>query len=315
MKYSYPLGAWKKIFREFQQVKRVEIDTSDDRLSLLIRSHSAPLYVTRQELENIVSKLNCNPKEAATSFLKEHGVIVYYQNTLVGFFDIVGYSSFIPTPTFAEKIDMVSIFFKQTETLKANMGRLKIAHWILSDSVILALDTNHNPLCGETLKWFLATCSSLMTLGIRSKFPLRGAIGGGDFYKDGEIMVSTALVDAHKYEKEQDWLGAVLTPNALAIVAKANRNAPIDLTTNEYKDFVGYRKIPWKKNEWWKCKKPMDYLPEQTFCLKPYSPPLDWVSYLPDYFDKEGRGREKVANSHCLYAPVNDGDTAQLAIT
>ncbi len=72
-----------------------------------------------------------------------------------------------------------------------------------------------------TIKWFLATCSMIMRLSMMSHFPLRGAIGGGDFYKDGEIIVSSALVDAHDHEIKQDWLGAVLTPSALKLIEKA----------------------------------------------------------------------------------------------
>jgi hypothetical protein len=136
--------------------------------------------------------------------------------------------------------------------------------------------------------------------------PLRGAVGGGYFYKDGEIIVSSALVDAARYEKEQDWLGAVLTPNALELIEKAKKLQnpyPIDFSSVRFNSYVRYGKIPWKPAE----KQPDLPRPEETYYIKPFKMPYykaqgdNWPTWakenLPGF-----NSPEKIENSHCLYA-------------
>jgi hypothetical protein len=137
-------------------------------------------------------------------------------------------------------------------------------------------------------------------------FPLRGAIGGGDFYKDGEIMVSSALIDAVPYEKEQDWFGAILTPRALEIIENAKAveikysgKTNIDLSSDRFKSFVRYGAIPWKQTAPVQMKNN-----QEMYFIKPYmlGSDKDWASkYLrsqPHFKNQE----EKIENTHRLYA-------------
>jgi hypothetical protein len=52
--------------------------------------------------------------------------------------------------------------------------------------------------------------------------PLRGAMTCGSFYadKDKSILIGTALIDAHEYAEKQDWIGYVLTPQAVEKLSK-----------------------------------------------------------------------------------------------
>jgi hypothetical protein len=126
--------------------------------------------------------------------------------------------------------------------------------------------------------------------------PLRGAIGGGDFYKDGEIMVSTALVDAATYEKKQNWLGAVLTPKAEEMISKAREydistkgETRIDYNSDTFKKHVRKGAIPWKDSAG---------LPEEAYYIKPPMAYPGWANnFLPTYFE---RG-DKVSESYILY--------------
>jgi len=140
----------------------------------------------------------------------------------------------------------------------------------------------------------------MMAKAMRDGFPLRGAIGGGDFYKDGEVMVSTALADAARYEKEQEWLGAVLTPDALNIIETAKKfekrqkgETRIEFSSERFNYYVRYGAIPWKKEG------RLSERPAKTFYIKPFEmADNDWSSkYLPTYFNDP----EKVINSHSLY--------------
>lgn len=303
--YTYSIEVWGEILKQFRQVERVRVDSSSERLDVTIRNRQDILHVSREELDDILYKFNGNPKEVVTYYLKKNGVIIYYQDTLVGFFDIIGYSSFIEKTPIEEAIRKMSSFFKDTGiTARADILAVKLDHWILSDTVIIVVDTNRHSLFSGSLEVFLGTCSMIMGDGMRKRFPLRGAVGGGDFYKDGEVMVSSAVVDAAKYEREQEWLGAILTPKALQLIEKAKEfeiglegETRIDFSSDRFKPFVRYGTIPWKRGE--------DHLitktkPDETYYIKPFGmAEEDWdVNYLPDFFND----RAKIDNSHCLYA-------------
>ena len=245
---KFPIEEWKEIFNDFRQIEHVGVNSSAERLDITIRERAGSLQITREELNDSLYKFNGNPKEVATSFLKKHGVLVYYQDTLVGYFDIHAYSCFIEKTSIEEAVRKISCFFSDTRsTASTDILAVKLDHWILSDATILVVDTNRHPLFTGSLEVFLGTCSMIMEYALKHGFPLRGAIGGGDFYKDGEIMVSPGLVDAALYEKEQDWLGAVLTPKALQIVEKAKEfeirhkgKTLIDFSSERFKSFVRY---------------------------------------------------------------------------
>lgn len=151
-----------------------------------------------------------------------------------------------------------------------------------------------------SIAFFFATCSMIMADAIKQGFPLRGAVGGGDFFKDGEVMVSSALVDAARYEKEQNWLGAVLTPAAKALVEQAKEveikfkdKTDIAFLLDTFKPYIKFGKIPWKKNGNNITK------PQEWYYIKPYNiADENWVSHLPIYFNNN---EEKIKNSHCLY--------------
>lgn len=303
--YTYSIEVWGEVFRQFRQIERVRVDSSAERLDVTVKDRKDILQFSREELDDILYKFNGNPKEVATYYLKKNDVIVYYKDTLVGFFDIIGYSSFIDEKPIEEAIRKISAFFKKTEGVsRTDICDVKFDHWILSDAVIVLVDTNRHPLFSGSLEVFLGTCSMIMAYGMKNKFPLRGAIGGGDFYKDGEVMVSSALVDAAKYEKEQEWLGAVLTPKALQLVEKAKESeiglkgeTRIDFSSDRFKPFVRYGTIPWKHGENSLMTKTK---PDEAYYIKPFDmAEEDWaLKYLPDFFNDP----VKIEKSHCLYA-------------
>jgi hypothetical protein len=301
MEYSYPIESWGEIFRAFNQVDNVRVISSAERLDITIKGRDEIMQASQEELDDTLYRFSGNPKEVATYFLKKHNVLVYYQDTLVGFFDIIGYSSFIEKLSIEECIRRISDFIKGAKsTARTDILAVKLDHWVLSDSIILVVDTNRHPLFTGSLEIFLGTCSAIMADGMRDGFPLRGAIGGGDFYKDGEVMVSPALVDAARYEKEQEWLGAVLTPKALQLIEKAKEfeikhkgETRIDFSSERFTPFVRYGSIPWKQ-EGQHLEKP-----DNSYYIKPFDMAKeDWASkYLPDYF----KDRPKIQNSDCLY--------------
>lgn len=299
---SLPIMQWGKIFKYFRQVENVKVDSSAERLDITICGQKNILQATREELIDSLNKLNSNPNEVVAYFLRKHGIRIYYQDTLVGFFDIHAYSAFIEKNSTDEAIKKLNgLFSKTSRAADTDILAVKLDHWILSDSIILVVDTNRHPLFAGAIECFLGTCSVIMRDAMIHGFPLRGAIGGGDFYKDGEIMVSSGLVDAAQYEKTQNWLGAILTPRALQLVEKANKlendlkgKSNIDFSSDRFIPFVRYGVIPWK-DENQNLEKP-----NETYYIKPFKmADKNWASkYLPCYFNKQS----KIANSNRLYA-------------
>ncbi len=228
----------------------------------------------------------------------------------MGFFDIIGYSAFVDKNRnrFEEGIRKISRFIELvSSSAGTDIYATKLDHWVLSDSIILVIDTNRHPVFIGSLVVFLDTCSSIMRYGMTEGFPLRGAVGGGDFYKDGEVMMSSALVNAAHYEKKQEWLGTVLTPEALRVVEKAKNleiqtkgKTKIDLESDRFNHSVRSGKIPWKKVQKAPDRKAF---PEETYYIKPFEmSEKDWAKdYLPEYFDVKGQ-KKKIDNSNVLYA-------------
>jgi len=287
---SLSLELWKDIFvRVSQQVDRAEIDSSADILKIFVKGQTEPLQVTHRELDDAFNNFRNNVQDIVHSFLKKHDVLVIYKDTLVCFFDIQAYSSFIDNAGFQDTVWKTNNLISSIKSsAKTDILGVKFDCWILSDSIILVIDTDRSALFAGSIEFFFGTCSMIMAIAMRQGLPLRGAIGGGDFFKDGEVMVSSALVDAARYEKKQNWLGAVLTPQAKDLVDQAK----IDLSSNKINPFLRHGKIPWKPN--------LSNIPDELYYVKPFMVDQGWAHnflLLTSFEDRDGR----VTNSHFLY--------------
>ena len=291
-----PIELWEKIFKHYPQVEDVKIESPGDRLSVIINAGHTTLSCAMVELNNDLFYKG-DPFEVADRTLKDYPAFDDYRDTLLAYFDIVAYSAYLRQTGMEEVKRQMHRFLTFAKGLYARMALLKIDSLVLSDSVILVMDTDRGCLNAQTAQTFLATCSQLMGQAMIShRVPLRGAIGGGDFYKSNDVLVSTALVDAVGYEKKQDWLGAVLTPNAVQLM----RNVPVDLP--DCSDWVGKGEIPWKNGT-----------KTEYYYIKPHtlSPNHDWAKhYLPSHFDIV-QGATKIRNSDCLYRKANDPNDSE----
>lgn len=216
---------------------------------------------------------------------------------LLAFFDIQAYSDFVRKNPKNHCLEKAENLFKD---IKKDMGGshildIRLRHWIFSDSIIMIPDVETHPLDIAVIDFLIAMCSGLMFRGILEGLPLRGAIGTGYFYKNDDIIVSSALVDAATYEKEQNWLGAVITPSALSLINEIHPGFE-----NEYKSLLNFGrfldkgKIPWTNSK----HEPDIPKPEYSFYVKPiklYN--TNWRKRLPDYFEINS----KVSASDLLY--------------
>ncbi len=166
---------WRKEFKKFSQVESVSINSSAGRLDETIKNRKEGiLQVTHKELDDIQCKFNGNLYSGVIDYLTKKGVIVYYKDTLVAYFDIIGYSSYIATPNEDDKIHKISEFFNAIKnTANTNFLAVKFDYWILSDAVIIVVDNNRHPLFCGSLEYFLGTCSDILRYSMREGFPLK----------------------------------------------------------------------------------------------------------------------------------------------
>ena len=285
------INEWKIEFEEFHKVQEVTINPTGDALIVKVAfpTHDDP------EKDNVVAKeitlRALNERFYASSYEHTPDIVsnlliqwrsslrspLYFKDTLVAFFDIHAYSHFIEHE-WPKCIGIMGQLLQNTEknagTGKRPLG-IHFPHWILSDSIIISIDTHLKPIWRVSLRLFVATCAFVMDDAMKNGLPLRGAIGGGNFYldEDKHLLISTALTDAAKYEKAQEWLGSVITPKALNIIRKHD----VDFFKDDViPTYVKYGQVPWKTGS-------QIGAIEEAYYIKPFSNP-QWKDYLPSYF-------------------------------
>jgi len=155
-------------------------------------------------------------------------------NCWVAYFDILGFTGKVKElrnhpDTLAriyyqrilEKIKRSGVYLERVNT-----------HWF-SDSFIFY--TNDDSPASFTNICPLA--EGFITNAIWQRKPLRGALSFGRFCADKakNIFIGIALIDAHDYAEKQDWIGCVMTPNALKKINSFKLpNITGDVPTVEY---------------------------------------------------------------------------------
>lgn len=227
-------------------------------------------------------------------------MIIKYEETLVGCFDIYAYSAFIKSRTMDDCIPIIrGLFEKIARDAGSSDRNIRVKHWIFSDTIIVTPDLDRHILDHNSIDFFLLVCAGFMYRGIQSGLPLRGAIGGGYFYQDDEMLLSSALVDAYKFEKAQNWFGTVITPSAFVIIQKYvpefgfNENP-----TNAYR-FIKKGAIPWKED---KIKELSINKLEHFYYIVPPYIYTEWTTYLPQYLKEDSRGQKLIRNSYRIYS-------------
>jgi hypothetical protein len=229
--------------------------------------------------------------------MRNNGVL--FSNTLVGLFDIQAYSEFIEKSSTQEAIEKTSKLYKFARSSSTtNFGSVKTKFWVLSDTVVMAIDTAVAPLSFASTYFFSYACSDLFHGALRfCGLPMRGAIGFGDLYfeedsrknefGDGSFLLGSGLVDAAKHEREQNWLGMRYTPKAVQALEyfESGEDGKKILDCKKLESVCEFGEIPLKGG-----------LIEKGYYIVPFKRYPDWRSYLPPHFeDKNGKLAVKVA--------------------
>ncbi|MBN2789477.1 MAG: hypothetical protein JXR69_04765 [Candidatus Delongbacteria bacterium] len=137
------------------------------------------------------------------------------KNGLIGFFDILGYSSFLENNEAVIAVDIITDLLREIQTLKENAIKTfsientvyseivkRIEYLIISDSIILSLvckkrEDEDNEYKDE-LKVFLLYSSFLMKKLFIKGLPLRGSIDYGEFVIVENTFVGKPIINSYK---------------------------------------------------------------------------------------------------------------------
>lgn len=122
---------------------------------------------------------------------------VQLQYYVVGFFDILGFSSMVEADSKSPQPEYLPIFLEVLDALtddpKANVLEVRI----FSDSIIVAA-----PLSPLSVLHVIETAAELQRLFLQRSILLRGGIAFGKHYATSNVMFSQALVAAYRIESK-----------------------------------------------------------------------------------------------------------------
>lgn len=160
----------------------------------------------------------------------------------VASFDILGFSNMVNIEGDTIDIDFIQEDYEKTlshlesRCQEYSDGLLEYL-WFSDTFVMYTPDDSARSytIIQQAAKHFIDKC-------LYTTIPIRGAISVGTFIRshDGRALMGRAFIDAHLYGDDQDWLGLLLTPTAIA-KARAYGAEP-----NNH-DFVSSEEIPMRK--------------------------------------------------------------------
>lgn len=158
----------------------------------------------------------------------------------LAFIDILGFSA-LKNEDFSYK------FVTYHEIVNAACKN-PVHYRMYSDSLILyteALTKDH------LMKQLSAVSEITYGLLMQLDIPVRGCVSAGDFTvnKGGEsvVIAGKPLIDAYGYEKKQDWVGTMLSPQLVKLIDKEiNLESVVNITTRSKADAKDLEeRLPW----------------------------------------------------------------------
>lgn len=160
----------------------------------------------------------------------------------LAYFDILGFANLMSVENDEFKALQIRVDYEETiKNLKESCheyehGSLDYC-WFSDTFMLFTADDSPRSYCviEFAAKKFITHC-------FYSRIPIRGAISVGSFMRsqDNRSFIGKAFLDAYRYGEDQDWLGLLMTPKA---IAKAES---YELYPARH-DFVKSDKIPMRK--------------------------------------------------------------------
>lgn len=151
----------------------------------------------------------------------------------VALLDVLGFSAMVARDTDGKQ---VADYLRALEEAFPSQGRSSAVDYVVfSDSIILT--TRDETV--DSLNALVMGCSSLFGRLLDREISLRGAITHGPYIREktesGIFVAGSAIIEAHEFERRQDWVGIMLTPSVLRHQPKLKEWAHTD-QSEAYRD-------------------------------------------------------------------------------
>lgn len=148
---------------------------------------------------------------------------VDFQTTqgFIALFDILGYSSRIMKNDLFKVVANHENIKKMIETntegyINHSLGEPIIAVFSYADTFLIYT----NELSDTGFKALIAACHFMFLSAISYSLPIRGATTCGEFYVSEDLITGKPIIEAHKKEKKQDWIGCWITDGCIDKISK-----------------------------------------------------------------------------------------------
>jgi hypothetical protein len=182
-----------------------------------------------------------------------------YKSYWVAYFDLLGFENRVK----GEKAiwSILEGYRTALAEIRTNPGEIR-NKWFSDTFLFYTPDDSRTSFRGmET------ACQSFFYRMMISQIPVRGCLAVGDFYEDAsdDVLVGPALIEAYRLAEGQDWLGFVLSTDAVrrreqyGIRSDCYReyDVPFDhgKSTKRLEAFILSHRFPQccSPDEWWRC--------------------------------------------------------------
>lgn len=115
-------------------------------------------------------------------------------------FDLLGFGAIIRNSSPTDRVARVESWLKLVE--EAATRAAPSNYQLISDTVFMSADDSE-----DGLSSLIVAAQKLLNGGLKKSLPVRGAIVHGEFEWGLRLTFGQAVVDAHRLEQEQDWVG------------------------------------------------------------------------------------------------------------
>lgn len=153
----------------------------------------------------------------------------------VAMLDVLGFSALVREDVSGQK------FEDYLDCVENATRDTRVKYVVFSDTIVLTAESN-GP---DSLLDIARASSRIFHDLLQVRIAIRGAIAFGDFFRstvaESVFVAGSAVIDAYQFEKQQDWIGVMLTPSARAQVADLESRCNLNFTTAI--DFV--KRVEW----------------------------------------------------------------------
>lgn len=136
---------------------------------------------------------------------------------------------------------------KYTESFRSIGNTASLEYVLFSDTIVISTTDESE----SSLLKLMQSCSRLFGGLLLKEISLRGAIARGSFIREktdtGVFLAGRPVIDAYRFEKQQDWVGVMLTPSVLETTPKLRSRCQISRNSTH--------------GDWMRCVQPCSSIP------------------------------------------------------